>query len=138
MLWLKTFHLLFVIAWMAGLFYLPRILVHYVEGLAAGEDTRRLVIMADRLFRFSIVMGALATAFGVWLWLDLWPGGKWLYAKLVFVGMLILYQAGTWHYIVGMKSGQPLPTSLFFRIFNEAALILLVPILVLAIMKPAW
>ena len=47
LLWVKTAHILFVIAWVAGLFYLPRILVHYVEGKNAGEDTRRLVIMAE-------------------------------------------------------------------------------------------
>ena len=47
MLWIKTFHILFVMAWMAGVFYLPRILVHYVEGKAADEDTRRLVTMGE-------------------------------------------------------------------------------------------
>ena len=53
MLWVKTFHILFVMAWMAGLFYLPRILVHYVEGKQAKEDVQRLIIMGQKLFRFS-------------------------------------------------------------------------------------
>ncbi|MDH5737132.1 MAG: CopD family protein, partial [Gammaproteobacteria bacterium] len=64
MLWIKVFHLLFVTAWMAGLFYLPRIYVHYVEGQQAGEDVRRLVTMADKLFRFSSIMAGLALGFG--------------------------------------------------------------------------
>ena len=73
MLWIKVIHVLFVIAWMAGVFYLPRILVHAVEGKAAGEDTRRLVIMAEKLVRFSTVMMVLALIPGtnplVALWL---------------------------------------------------------------------
>ena len=56
MLWIKVAHVLFVIAWMAGLFYLPRIFVHHQEGLNAGEDVRRLVTMAKKLFGFSSVM----------------------------------------------------------------------------------
>ena len=57
MLWIKALHLFAVIAWLAGLFYLPRIFVHYAEGRAQGEDVRRLVVMARRLFVF-MMMGA--------------------------------------------------------------------------------
>ncbi len=136
MLWLKTFHLLFVIAWMAGVFYLPRILVHYLEGTAAQEDTRRLVIMAERLFWFSVVMAGMVFITGFWLWLGYGVTGDWLYAKLFFVLLLLIYQAQTLRYIARMKAGNLLYNSLFFRLFNEAALILLVPILILAVMKP--
>lgn len=136
MLWFKTFHLLFVMAWMAGVFYLPRILVHYVEGRDAGEDTRRLVIMASRLFRFSLVMAVLALAPGIVLWLYYGITGGWLHAKLSLVLLLLGYQAMTFRYIRLMDSGQPLPTSLFFRFFNEAALLLVVPILILVVVKP--
>ena len=69
MLWIKTAHILFVMAWMAGVFYLPRILVHYVEGKIAGDDITRLVTMAEKLFRFSALMGLIAMILGVWLWL---------------------------------------------------------------------
>ena len=65
MLWIKTAHLLFVMAWLAGLFYLPRLFVHYVEGKSAGEDIRRLVIMATKLVSFSFIMGSLACLFGL-------------------------------------------------------------------------
>ena len=83
MLWIKTFHILFVMAWMAGLFYMPRIFVHYVEGKDAGEDVRRLVIMVGKLFRFSTIMALLALGLGLWLWL--WYGitGTWLKIKLI-------------------------------------------------------
>ena len=136
MLWFKTFHILFVMAWMAGVFYLPRILVHYVEGRAAGEDTRRLVTMADRLFRFSLVMAILSLALGLVLWLHYGITGGWLHAKLALVALLFLYQFATLGYIRVMKAGDPLPSSLFFRFFNEAALILVIPILILVELKP--
>ena len=58
-LWVKLFHILFVIAWMAGAFYSPRILVHYIEGRDLGEDIRRLVIMGERLSKFSALMALI-------------------------------------------------------------------------------
>jgi len=137
MLWVKTFHILFVIAWMAGLFYLPRIMVHYVEGKAAGEDVRRLVTMAGKLFRFSLVMGALAIAFGLWLWLGWWLGaGAWLHAKLALVLPLMGYQGQCWIYLRSMQADDLIRTSLFFRMFNEGALLIVVPILILVVVKP--
>ncbi len=68
MLWIKSLHLLFVISWFAGLFYLPRILVN----LAMEEDTAaraRLLLMARKLYRFMTLLAAPALAFGFWLWL---------------------------------------------------------------------
>lgn len=135
-LWVKTFHILFVIAWMAGAFYLPRILVHYVEGTAAGEDTRRLVTMADKLLRFSSVMAMLAIFLGLVLWLYYGINGNWLHLKILLVGLLIAYQFQTYRYILQMKQANVLKTSLYFRIFNESALILVVPILILVEFKP--
>jgi len=135
-LWVKTFHILFVIAWMVGAFYLPRILVHYVEGTTAGEDTRRLVTMADKLLRFSSVMAILAIFLGLVLWLYYGITGHWLHLKLLLVGLLIAYQFQTYRYILEMKKACVLKTSLYFRIFNESALILVVPILILVELKP--
>ena len=136
MLWVKTMHILFVIAWVAGLFYLPRILVHFVEAEAAGEDSRRLIIMAEKLFRFSIVMAMIAIATGLGLWLYYGIAGDWLNAKLLFVALLIGYQLQTYSYITDMKLSQLEGTSLIFRIFNESALLLVLPILIFAVIKP--
>ena len=138
MLWVKVLHILFVIAWMAGVFYLPRILVHLVEGREANEDTRRLVIMAGRLLRFSLVMACLAILPGLWLWLYYGMVGGWLYAKLALVVLLIAYQAHSWHYFKALQGqgNAPLPGSLFFRLYNESALLLVIPILILAVVKP--
>ena len=136
MLWIKTFHLLFVMAWMAGVFYLPRILVHYVEGKAASEDTRRLVTMAEKLLEFSTIMAALAITLGMILWLYYDITGGWMHAKLILVGLLVAYQFQTFRYLSQMKRDEVLNTSLFFRLYNEGALIMVVPILILVELKP--
>ncbi|SVD05609.1 uncharacterized protein METZ01_LOCUS358463 [marine metagenome] len=123
-------------AWMAGLFYLPRIFVHFVEADTAGEDTRRLAIMAEKLFRFSTVMAAIALGTGLILWLHYGISGNWLNAKLLLVALLVGYQLQTYSYITDMKLSQLDGTSLFFRIFNEGALLLVIPILILVVVKP--
>ena len=136
MLWVKTAHLLFVIAWMAGLFYLPRLFVHYVEGKAAGEDSRRLVIMAHKLVLFAAIMGLLASFFGIWLWLGYGLSGQWLNAKLAFVLLLIGYHIQCYRYTRELERDLIVHNSLFFRIFNESALLIVVPILILVVVKP--
>ena len=136
MLWVKTFHILFVMAWMAGVFYLPRILVHYVEGANAGEDTRRLVTMGQKLFRFSSVMAILAIAPGLVLWLYYGISGNWMIAKLLFVLLLIGYQFQSYRYIKQMEKSEVIKTSLFFRLYNESALLIVIPILIMVVVKP--
>ena len=136
MLWIKTFHILFVMAWMAGVFYLPRILVHYVEGKAADEDTRRLVTMGEKLLKFSTMMAVLAIILGLLLWLYYGVTGGWMHAKLLLVGLLVAYQLQTFRYLSQMRRDEVLNTSLFFRLYNEGALILVVPILILVELKP--
>lgn len=139
MLWLKTFHLLFVMAWVAGLFYLPRIFVHYVEGRAAQEDVRRLVTMAGRLHAFMVVMGTLALALGTLLWAayaEAYASAGWLRLKLVFVAGLIAYQLYCRQLLARMRRESQLPGGVALRILNEGALLLLVPILILAVVKP--
>ena len=123
-------------AWMAGVFYLPRILVHYVEGKAASEDTRRLVTMAGKLLEFSTIMAALAITLGMILWLYYGITGGWMHAKLILVGLLVAYQFQTFRYLSQMKRDEVLNTSLFFRLYNEGALIMVVPILILVELKP--
>jgi protoporphyrinogen IX oxidase len=136
MLWIKAFHLIAVIAWLAGLFYLPRIFVHFAEGRARGEDVRRLVIMGSRLFGFMTIMGTLALILGLWLWLGFNDGGLWLMIKLLLVLGLIGYHLACRVLLGRMRRAAPMPTSLRLRLFNEAALLLVVPIILLAVIKP--
>ncbi len=136
MLWVKSFHVLAVMAWLAGIFYLPRILVHYAEGRAAGEDVRRLVIMAGRLYGFMTLMALIALAFGVWLWQAYAYSGQWLRWKLLFVLGLIGYHLACRVLVQRVRAGAPVPGGRALRWFNEGALLLVVPIVILAIVKP--
>jgi protoporphyrinogen IX oxidase len=136
MLWIKALHLIAVIAWLAGLFYLPRIFVHYAEGRAQGEDVRRLIIMARRLFGFMTMMALLAVGFGLWLWLGYHDSGRWLMWKLCFVAGLIGYHVGCRALLARMRAQREFPSSKALRWFNEAALLLVVPIILLAVVKP--
>jgi putative membrane protein len=136
MLWVKSLHVIAVMAWLAGLFYLPRILVHYAEGQAAGEDVRRLAIMARRLFGFMTMMALLAMLFGLWLWLGFHDTGRWLMIKLVFVLALLVYHGVCGALLQRIKRGSPLPRPLMLRLLNESALLIVVPIILLAVVKP--
>lgn len=136
MLWIKALHLIAVVAWLAGLFYLPRIFVHYQEGRAAGEDVRRLLVMARRLFGFMTIMAAFALLFGLWLWLGYHDSGGWLMLKLVFVVGLLGYHVGCRVLLSRLLRSQKLPSSFTLRLFNEASLLLVVPIILLAVVKP--
>jgi putative membrane protein len=132
----KVVHLLFVIAWMAGLFYLPRIFVHYVEGQGAGEDVRRLRVMARKLYHFTSAMGVLALVSGITLWLAFGFGGGWVHVKLLLVAGLVGYHVSTRVFMKRMQADQPLPRSVTLRWYNEAPLLCLLPILWLVVFKP--
>ena len=132
----KVTHLFFIISWMAGIFYLPRILVHFVEGSAAGEDVRRLKVMGVRLYHFTSMMAVFALASGLWLWLGFGIAGGWLHAKLGFVILLIGYHISMRFYTKRMQNGGQLPSARTLRWYNELPVFILLPILCLVIFKP--
>ena len=132
----KTMHLVFVMAWMGGVFYLPRILVNLAE---AGDEPvvrARLVLMGRRLYRFGHIMFGLAVAFGLALWVHFGMSGGWLHAKLLLVALMLA------HYLIGGRwlkaadAGKPLPSSKALRWFNEAPVFLLIAIVWLVLAKP--
>ncbi|MDE2579779.1 MAG: CopD family protein [Hyphomicrobiales bacterium] len=135
MLWVKTLHLLGVMGWMAGIFYLPRLLVNLAEAHAAGEPVARLQGMAVRLFRFCLGLGVVALAAGLWLWLVDGVGGAWLHWKLAFVAALIVYYLYCGWHVFEMAAGRFPRSGVFYRVLNEGALVLIVPILIFAVVK---
>jgi putative membrane protein len=135
-LWTKTFHLVFVIAWMATVFYLPRILVNLAE---AGDDAAvraRLVLMGRRLYRFGHHMFGIAVVLGGVLWFYFGMTGPWLHAKLVLVALLLAYFIVCGRMLKRAESGSLGRSSTWFRWFNEAPLPLLVAIVYLVLAKP--
>jgi putative membrane protein len=136
MLYAKALHLLFIISWMAGIFYLPRIFVHYVEGRGAGEDVRRLKVMARRLYHFTSVMAVFALGTGVWLMMAYGFRGGWLHAKLLMVALLVAYHISARVYMKRMQRDAALPSATALRWYNELPLLILVAILWLVVLKP--
>ena len=136
MLYLKAFHLLAIISWMAGIFYLPRIFVHYVEGLKAGEDVRRLKVMARKLYGFTTIMAVFALGSGTGLWLGFGFAGGWLHAKLAMVALLVAFHLSMRVYTRRLQSDGAMPGSTALRWYNELPLLILVPILYFVVFKP--
>jgi putative membrane protein len=145
-LWVKTAHLVFVIAWMASVFYLPRILVNLVEAGDAAEVRGRLLLMGRRLQRFGQVMFGFAFLLGLVLWLGyrvlpgfptmVAAGSGWLHAKLGLVVLLLVFNAISGRWLRGAAAGRALPSATTLRWFNELPLVLLVAIVWLVLAKP--
>jgi putative membrane protein len=136
MLWLKAAHILFVMSWMAGIFYLPRIFVHFVEGKEAGQDVTRLAIMARKLYGFMTIMMMIAIGTGIWLWLAYGFAGGWLHVKLLFVGLMLVYHFWCKFRMKEMQDGHLDHSGVFYRWMNELPLILTIVILIMVVVKP--
>lgn len=137
MLWLKAFHIVFVVSWFAGLFYLPRIFVN----LAMEENETahaRLLLMAQKLHRFMRPLAALAllSGLGLWLYYGIGKGSGWLYAKLFFVILLIGYHHGCGALLKKFAAGRNTRSHRWYRWFNEIPVLLLIAVVVLAVLKP--
>lgn len=135
MLWVKAFHIIFVTSWFAGLFYLPRIYVN----LAMEQDSQahaRLILMAEKLYRFMQPLMLLALAFGLWLWLGYGFKGGWLHAKLTLVVLLIGYHHYCGRLLKQFKAQQNRHSHVWFRWFNEVPVLMLFAVVILVVTKP--
>ena len=136
MLWIKSFHIIFMVTWFAGLFYLPRLFVYH----AMSEDAasrERFKIMERKLFYGIMTPGAVLTiAFGVWLWLGYGFFGGWLYAKMALVIILVVYHVYCGKRMIDFKLDRNRHSQLFYRWLNELPVILLVAIILLVELQP--
>lgn len=145
-IWTKTAHLVFVIAWMAAVFYLPRILVNLAEAGGNPGVRARLVLMGRRLYRFGHVMFGLAAALGLVLWLGyrvipgfptmVGAGSGWLHAKLALVVLLLAHYIVAGRWLEGLDQDRALPSPRALRWFNELPVLLLVAVVYLVLAKP--
>jgi protoporphyrinogen IX oxidase len=136
MLWIKSLHLVFVIAWFAGLFYLPRLFVYHAQASDA-VSLERFKVMERKLYRGIMTpCMVLAIAFGVWLWLGYDFHGGWLRAKLALVGLLIGYHFWLGRLLRDFARDANRRSHVFYRWINELPLVLLAAIVVLVVVKP--
>lgn len=132
----ETLHIVFVMAWMGAVFYLPRILVNIAEAGDEPAVRARLVLMGRRLFRFGHVVFGLALLAGLTLWLHFGISGGWLHAKLLLVALMLAYYILAGRMLKGVDAGRALPSSRALRWFNEIPVLLLLVIVFLAVGKP--
>jgi protoporphyrinogen IX oxidase len=136
MLWIKSLHIIFVVTWFAGLFYLPRLFVYH----AMSTDVigiERFKVMERKLFYGIMTPSAVLTVlFGLWLWLGYGISGGWLHAKLVLVAMLIAYHLYCGKLLAEFKYDRNRHGHVYYRWFNEIPVIILFVVVILVVVKP--
>lgn len=138
-LWVKAFHIVFVASWFAGLFYLPRIFVNLVMVPADSHAEReRLLLMARKLYRFANLLMLVAVALGLVLWLGYGVGRSqgWMHAKLLLVAGAIGYQHLCRGHLQRFETFANRKSHRWFRVFNEASVLLFAATVVLVVVKP--
>ncbi len=140
MLWVKSFHIIFVTSWFAGLFYLPRLFVNHAMALSEPNPDqavlKRLELMEGKLYRFMLPLAVLALGFGTWLWLGYGFSGGWLHAKLTLVAILIAYH---WHcgkLLNDFRQNENKRSHVWYRWFNELPVMVLTATVILVVVKP--
>ena len=138
MLVVKALHIIFVVSWFAGLFYLPRLFVNHamVEDVATRE---RLGLMEYKLYRFMTPLGILAVVFGFWLWFgyaDMIAIGGWLHLKTALVVGLIVYHLFCGRLMRDFAAGRNRRSHVWYRVFNEVPVLVLFVVVFLVILKP--
>lgn len=139
MLWLKAFHLIAMVAWFAGLFYLPRLFVYHSE----AHDTisiERFKVMERKLYFYIMVPSMLLTViFGLWLLTETWTLYKtagWMHTKLLLIILLLIYHHVCGYYVKQFAKNNNRHSSRFYRIFNEIPALFLISIIILAVVRP--
>ena len=139
MLWIKSFHIVFVASWFAGLFYLPRIFVNLAMVPADSHAEReRLLLMASKLLRFTTILMVPAVALGLWLWwgYGIGQGAVWMHAKLTVVAFVLAYHHQCARQLRWLREGSSSHGHVWYRWFNELPVLLLVVAVVLVVVKP--
>lgn len=140
MLWLKALHLIFMVTWFAGLFYLPRLYVYH----AMSDDqisNDRFKIMERKLFFGIMTPGMILTlVFGIWMLIDyaweMYSSSGWLHAKLMLLVLMIVYHIYCGKWMLDFKHDQNQHSHVFYRWVNEIPVVFLIGVIILAVVKP--
>lgn len=139
LLWLKAFHVIAVVCWFAGLFYLPRLFVYHAQtDDAAGRE--RFKVMERKLYRGIMWPSLLLTVvLGSWMLVENWAFYKtqgWLHAKLSLVALLVIYHLFCGHFLRAFAQDRNSKSHVFYRVFNELPVLALVAIVILVVVRP--
>jgi len=137
MLLVKSLHIIFMVTWFAGLFYLPRLFVYHAQ---AGDpvSSERFKVMERKLFwGITTPGGVLTIGFGLWLWLGWFQGaGAWMHAKLALVAVLVAYHAWCGKLMIDFRRERNTRSHVWYRWFNEVPTVILIAAVLLAVFKP--
>ena len=138
MLWVKSFHIIFMVTWFAGLFYLPRLFVYHA--MTDHEETKAQLRTMERKLYYGITTpgGILTVGFGLWLWLGYGLGSDalWLKIKLVLVAVLAIYHLWCGHLVRQFRDDRSTHSHVFYRWFNEFPVLILIAAVLLVVLKP--
>lgn len=142
MLWIKAFHVMAIITWFAGLFYLPRLFVYHT--LAIAEDdmrgSERFKIMERKLYRGIMTPSMLvALVLGLWMLVERWDsyfhGATWMHIKLTLILLLLGYHHACGIFVKKFAADENVHGDRFYRIFNELPVLVMVPVVILVVLK---
>lgn len=139
MLWVKTFHIIFMVTWFSGLFYLPRLYVYH----ASADDeisNERFKIMERKLFVMMTIGGVGTAVLGLWMLFDYalssYYNTFWLYLKLILVAGLIYYHYRCYQIMIDFRYNANVRDHVYYRLFNELPVVFLFGIIILVVIKP--
>lgn len=140
MLWLKAFHLIAMVTWFAGLFYLPRLYVYHAMS-SDQISNERFKIMERKLFYGITTPGMVTTfIFGIWMLVNyawnLYGHSGWLHSKLLLLGLMLIYHYFCWRWLQDFKFDRNQRSHVYYRWMNEVPVLFLVGIVILAVVKP--
>ncbi len=136
MLWIKAFHVIAMVTWFAGLFYLPRLFVYHAMS-SDQTSIKRFKIMERKLFYGIMTPGGVLTVIlGLWLWLGSGTSGAWMHIKFSLVLILIAYHIYCGKLLLDFKYDRNTRSHIFYRWFNELPVLLMIAIIILVIVKP--
>ncbi len=138
MLWIKAFHIIFVVTWFAGLFYLPRLFVYHAQQ-PPNDTVALLKIMERRLMVMTHIGGGLAAFFGLWMlslgW-EAYLSQGWMHLKLVLVAMLAGYHFWCRQLTIAFARDDNRHSEKWYRLFNEIPSVILIAVVILVVVKP--
>ncbi len=137
--WVKAFHIIFMVTWFAGLFYLPRLFVYHADAKDAASNDR-FKVMERKLFIIMTIGAVGAAIFGLWLlfayaWAS-YAGMGWLHAKLLLVLLLIAYHGWCYLLVRDFRADRNTRSHKFYRMMNEIPALLLIAVVILVVVKP--
>ncbi len=138
-MWLKAWHLIFMVSWFAGLFYLPRLFVYHAQTEdAIGNE--RFKLMERKLYRFTTPWMVLTLIFGAWMLIDYawlaYGDMLWLRVKLVLISLLVLYHLYCGKLVADFANDRNRHSHVWYRWFNEIPVVFLFAIILLATLRP--